>query len=1166
MNFIACRKALPISTKKRCSYFLKTLLVMKLTVILILTTFLQINARSIAQNYITLSEKKAPLKNVLKEIKRQSGVAFFYDEALIKKSNPVDINVKNVPLKEALTMIFQNQALAYEIISNKIITIKEREPQQIKNVTPVQIAPVQIAPVDIITGMVTDEKGVALQGASVRAKGSDKGATTNADGKFRLVVKESDKVLIVSFTGYAPSEVALGHQTDFTVKLTALVAQLEDIVVIGYGTLKRKDLTGSVASVNVNDLQKAPVRSFEEAITGRVAGVQASSNDGQPGAAYNFIIRGSNSVTQNNGPLFVIDGFPIETTDNNTVNPADIESIEILKDASATAIYGARGANGVILITTKKGKAGPPVISYDFYSGLQKVTKTMKLMSAYDFVSYQYEIDSTGAKALYLTPQNRTISDYKNIQGVDWQTQLFRTAFTQNHSLSINGGNEKTRYALSGSYTDQGGVIIGSGFKRYQGRVIVDQQINDKIKIGINVNYSSIEQYGGVPSTVEGANQSSARNLMYSVWGYRPTGGSNDDALINSFIDPGNSNQASDYRINPVISTQNELHNNFTNNLYANGYGEYKILNGLKLRISAGINQYNLRQDRFNNSLTRTGSSYVSGLNNVNGSITTTLRNDLLNENILTYVKKIGNNHSLNLVGGYTIQKSTSNLYGTAATALPNESLGLSALDEGTPIPFQSVISSNALVSYLARVNYSYKDRYLLTASIRSDASSKFAANNRVGYFPSGAFAWHLSDEEFMKKIKIISDSKIRLSYGITGNNRVTDFSYYSTIIYPVNRYAFNNTIVSTSQPGILGNAKLKWESTKQFDGGIDLGLFKDRITIIADYYNKITYNLLLNANLPYTTGYTSAFKNVGKVNNSGLELSISTINIDQHNFRWVSSFNISFNRNKVLALNDGQQNILTPVAWDNNYKQSPTYIAKVGQPIAMFYGYVWDGNYQYSDFDQSTSGTYVLKSNVPNNGNARTTIKPGDIKYRDLNGDGVVNIQDVTTIGNPNPKHIGGFSNDFTYKNFNLNFLFQWSYGNQIYNANRILLEGNPSAGLNQFATYNDRWTPQNQSNTYFRYGGAGPYANSSRVIEDGSFIRLKTIAISYDFKNVNFSKLNINSIRIYSSAQNLVTWTKYSGMDPEVSSYQTALTPGFDYSPYPRAFTLTFGIKVNL
>jgi TonB-linked SusC/RagA family outer membrane protein len=1015
-----------------------------------------------------------------------------------------------------------------------------------------------------ITGKVTEAAGSPLIGVTVRVKNSNVSAITNEDGIYHITVNNAPgATLVFTYIGFLGKEIKVTPaRSVYNTIMEPAIKGLNDVVVIGYGTVKRKDLTGSVGEVKVADLAKAPVPSFEEALGGRVAGVQVSASDGQPGAAMNIVIRGNNSVTQENSPLYVVDGFPMENPSNNIFNPEEIAAIEVLKDASATAIYGARGANGVILITTKKGKTGAPAVTYQTWIGFQENIKKQAMMSPYEFVKYQLEQNTAVYSPIYLK-DGKTVEDYKNVKGIDWQDQIFRKAFMQNHSLSLRGGNDKTTYSLSGSLLDQNGIIINSGFKRYQGRVVVDQQVNDKIKAGVNINYTNTKTYGAVASPTPSGPTSS---LMYSVWGYRPvTGDPASDAALTDEPFDADVDPLSEYRMNPIISTKNEYNPLFNNTLIANAYIEYKPAKYFTLRVAGGLTKEAARKEIFNNSGTRLGNP-KSSVVGVNGSVNNAERTNWLNENTLTYARVINKDHSLNVVGGFTMQKSATYSYGFSANQVPNESLGVSGLDEGIITTAPTAKSSNALMSFLGRVNYGYKSRYLLTLSFRADGSSKFPANNRWAYFPSGAVAWRIIEESFMKNISFLSDAKIRAGVGTTGNNRVGDFAYLTALqLFPTSGYSFGNSPVQGIIPGNLGFPRLKWETTSQTDIGIDLGFLKNRIMLTVDYYKKNTKDLLLNATLAPSSGYLNGIRNIGKVSNEGLEFSVNTQNVQRKKFTWSTSFNISFNRNKVLQLNEGEPSYASRITW-GNFNNAYPYIAIPGHPIASFYGFMFDGIYQYSDFDQS-NGTYVLKDKVPNNGNPRSSIQPGHIKFKDINGDGLVDNNDLTIIGNPNPKHTGGITNNFTYKNFDLNVFFQWSYGNDILNANRIEFENGDvtRSFLNMFASYADRWTPDNQSNKLYKVGGQGPLVYSSRTIEDGSYLRLKTVAVGYNLPGTLLKPAKIKGLRVYAAAQNLITWTNYSGLDPEVSVRQSALTPGFDWSAYPKARTITFGLDVT-
>jgi TonB-linked SusC/RagA family outer membrane protein len=1019
----------------------------------------------------------------------------------------------------------------------------------------------------LITGKVTDDHNGSLPGVTVTIKGSQTVIQTDSEGKYAIKAKTTDQ-LVFSFIGYETNTASVNSKSVVNAILQSTTTGLEEVVVVGYGTQKRKDVTGAMSKVAVNEIQMAPVRSFEEALAGRAAGVQVTSSDGQPGATSNIVIRGNNSVTQDNSPLYVIDGFLTENPDNNIINPKDIESIDILKDASATAIYGARGANGVIVITTKKGKSGAVEFNFDTSYGFQDNLKKIGLMNPYEFVKYQIELDptpvsSTGYKSptqIYLS-DGKTLDYYKNIDAIDWQQKVTRKAAIKNYNLSIRGGNKDTKYAFSGSIADQDGIIINSNYTRYQARLVIDQNLTKKLKIGVNTNYSHLLQTGISPSQ---STNSATTNVMVSVWGSRPVyNGAVPDDLQDSDVNPTN-----DYRVNPYLNLENIYRLRTTNNLNSNAYLEYLFLPGLKLRVTSGISENRVESGSFNNSNTQYG--YPGSANGVNGSILNSQFSNWLNENTLTWNKKFSKKHTINAVAGYTMQKQTSKNYGTSANQIPidKENLSLNSLDFGTKIRVDTFESIWTMSSFLGRINYNYASKYFLTTSLRADGSSKFPADNHWGYFPSAALSWKFSNEKFLKKSKILSDGKLRTSYGQTGNNRVGDFDYLTTYFNPIaNSYVFNNEYVSGTVATNLGNSKLKWETTEQNDIGLDLGFFKQRITMTIDAYSKKTKDLLLKADLPLSSGFSTALKNIGMMQNQGLEFTLDTKNIETKVFTWSSSFNISFNKSKVLALNDNQENLQSTISWDNLWQNVPAYIAKVGKPIGEMYGYISDGTYKYEDFNKDVNGVYTLKPEVTTNGNIRNNIQPGDIKYKDINGDLVVNTSDYQTIGHGLPKNTGGFSNNFKYKGFDLNVFFQWSYGNDILNANRILFEGNTKNLIyfNQYASYENRWSPENPNSDIFRTKGyfGGGYA--SQFVEDGSFLRLKTISIGYNLDAKFLRKMNLKSMKIYCSGQNLATWTNYSGGDPEVNTYNSALTSGFDFSAYPRARVISFGTNIT-
>lgn len=931
------------------------------------------------------------------------------------------------------------------------------------------------------------------------------------------------------------------------------------------GGQARKDLTGTVSIVKMDDVIKAPVVNFDQALQGRMPGVYVSSADGQPGSNMEIVIRGANSLTQSNAPLYVVDGFPMEDFSSAAINSNDIESLTVLKDASATAVYGARGANGVIIIETKKGVEGRPVIAYNGTFGFQTVTKKMKMMNALEFVEYQIERSPATADT-YLNNLDRTLEYYRDLgQGIDWQDKLFRIAPIHMHNVSMTGGTTSTKYSVSLSAADQQGVILNSGYQKYQGRLSMIQQLGRTTKITINGSFTSDKTYGQTSSSALSTSNAYASYLMYRTWAYRPVNTSGvveDEELFDDAFDGVNSAV-----MNPVLSSKNEDKSTRKVTFISNAKFEWDIMKELKLTISGGYSRFLTLNTEFNNSKTYKGYPLLTNARGINASNSNVHKTAWMNENTLTYNKGWNRDrHKLNVVAGFTIEGINMETYGYSSKFIPIESLGISGMDDGLPNTMTARLSDNRLMSALGRVNYNYKSKYLVTASFRADGSSKFAPNHRWGFFPSGAVAWRMSKEDFMRRVKFVSDLKLRASWGLTGNNRVGDFSRWPAMSIS-DYYSFDLSEPSEALvPTAMGNRDLTWETTEQVDVGLDLRLFRNRVSLTMDWYQKTTRDLLLNANVPYSSGYTSVYKNIGKVRNRGLEFSLNTINVRTRNFEWSSDFNISFNRSRVLELADGEKNLLSKISFTGDFNATYLYLAQVGRPMAQFYGVQWDGVYGYDDFDIDKSGKYVLKNSVPTNGNERTAIQPGDIKYVDQNGDGVVNDRDMVVIGRCEPIHTGGFNNNFIYKDLSLSVFFQWRYGSDVMNANRIIFEGNyANKNINQFKTYVDRWSPDNQDSKNFRIGGRGPSGvYSSKTIEDGSFLRLKTVQLAYSFPKKWMKEIHLNTIQVYISGENLWTWTAYSGLDPEVSTKNSALTPGFDYSAYARNRIFTAGVKI--
>ena len=1018
----------------------------------------------------------------------------------------------------------------------------------------------------LVRGTVVDQSGETIPGASVQIKGTKKGTVSDLDGKFSLTVPNKRAVLVVSFIGYKTVQKQVDVSKPMSIVLREDAEQLDEVIVVGYQDVKKTDLTGSVGVVDMESLMKTPSSSFDQTLGGRIAGVSVTSGEGMPGGQMNIVIRGNNSLTQDNSPLYVVDGFPVEDPAvAGTVNPSDIESISILKDASATSIYGARGANGVVIITTKKGKLGKPQFHYDGSFGFQHVSRTLDMMDAYEFVKLQNEIDPNDAGKKYLMEYNGkqyTLEDYRNVPQYDWQDMIFRTAWQQSHNVSVMGGSEGVRYNASASYFDQDGVILNSNYKRFQVRMNTMIR-RGKLNASITSNFSRAIQTGSSTSLAE---SSGMNNLFYSVWGYRPVTPPDTplEYLLTSPIDES-VNASSDYRHNPIKSLQNEYRKGYTNNLQLNGFVEYEFIKGLKLKVRGGFTYDARANDQFNNSETRYGGP--NSTDKVNSTVSRTQRITWLNENLLTWQTNIDKKHYFNSMLGITLQNSDYEAYSFKNTQIPNETLGMSGMSEGLPSTTSSNKTSWSMMSYLASLRYNFKSKYYATASFRVDGSSKFDKRNRYGYFPSGSVAWNFVKEDFMKNLSFLSSGKLRASWGLTGNNRVSEYASYALLniqktlgtVYPFESNVNSVGISMTS----LANRDLKWETTEQWNVGVDLGFFDDRIGVTVDWYKKTTRDLLLDATLPYTTGFTSAMKNIGKVQNTGLEFTLNTLNVKKRGFTWSTNFNIAFNRNKVLELSENQHALLTAARFDQTYNSQSTFIARIGEPMGMMYGYIYEGTYKYDDF-YKTGDSYSLRPDVPHFSGENNT-QPGMPKYKDINEDGVIDSNDRTVIGRGWPIHTGGFTNDFTYKGFDLSVFFQWSYGNDIMNVNRQFFERTNSKNLNQFASYADRWTPENpDSDIPSTANSSSNSVISSRIIEDGSFLRLKALTLGYTFPNKLLARSGISTLRVYVAAQNLWTITGYSGYDPEVSIRNSALTPGIDYSAYPRAIAVNFGINL--
>lgn len=1025
-----------------------------------------------------------------------------------------------------------------------------------------------------ITGTVTDETKETVIGANVVVKGTSTGVTTDLDGKYTITVPDNNAVLVFSFIGYTTQEIPVNGKKVIDVVLKEDGVMLNEVVAIGYATVKKSDLTGSVAKVDMDDLSKAPVSSFDQALGGRIAGVQVVNSSGQPGAEANIVIRGSNTISDSGDgtPLYVIDGFATEDPNAAAYNPSDIESIDVLKDASATAIYGARGANGVIIITTKRGKESAPRVTYDGYFTWQLSPKKLDIMNGKEFVKLQTEmLSETELENTYfgyseLLGRNRTLEDYDNIASHNWQDEVFRGAPMTSHHVSLSGGSKNTRYSSSVSYYNQQGVLIRSSYESLRARLTLDQQITKNLKFGATMNFANNVSKGSSPSQAGGG---TAQYFLYQVLAYRPLGYNENDDLINNMID-----ESGNYPYNPLKTIQNQEDQTTSRQLNLNTYLNWDIMKNLTLRATFSYSNRRDKRQQFNNSDTYLGDPQYSA-NGVNGQFSIREWENWSNEYTLTHKGKFGQ-HNLTSMLGASLSSQDITVLGAQGVQLPWEDLGFWGIDNGTPRSITATRVKDKMMSYFARFNYDWRSRYLLTATIRADGSSRFPYH-KWGYFPSASFAWRLSDEPWLGlQDTFISNLKLRAGWGATGNNR-TQYNYPSQQLYSTDQnYTFNNGFQSAIYISQIANRDLKWETTYQTNVGLDYGLFNNRISGEIDLYWKNTKDLLLFAETPASIGFTQVQQNIGSVSNKGLEITVNTVNLPggRGRLKWTTNFNIAFNKNEITALANGQESILVSFSSPN---VSTPYICKVGHPLSEMYGYVYDGVYQYEDFNEVAPNVFVLKPEIPNNTQDRSQIQPGDVKLKDINGDGQVTEEDQTIIGHGLPIHTGGFTNNFEWKNFDLSIFFQWSYGNDVINYNRVRLESLRGNHINQLASAANHWTPRvdNGDGTYTE-GNYTNYlcavnrslnnVNTSREVEDASFLRLKNIQIGYNFPSKLLKNWKLRSLRVYFTAQDLWTWTKYTGYDPEVSTRNSAMTRGFDYSSYPKTTSFTFGVKLGL
>lgn len=1039
-----------------------------------------------------------------------------------------------------------------------------------------------------VTGKVVDSEGYEVIGGSVTIKGAaGVGTVTDVNGNYSLKVNDASKdVLVFSYVGMTTQDVKVNGQKVINVTLKADAVMLDEVVAIGYATVKRKDLTGSVASVGNQELSKVPVSDVTQALAGRMAGVQIQQSEGAPGSSVSIRIRGGISITQSNEPLYIIDGFPSEDG-MSTLDPAEIETIDVLKDASATAIYGARGANGVVVITTKNGSksGGKATVTFDTYVGFKNIAKKLDVLSPYEFALLDYERTlykiSTGDGG-DLNKWERNYGKFSDIdanyagrKGLNWQDEaLGRTALTQNYRVGVSGNTEKLQYSLAYAYYDEEGAMVYSGSKKHNISFNMNHEINKWLTMNARISYDQMRVEG--MGTSEGGDRF---NKMQHILQYRPTIGINGlDTDLLGEEDPLFADDNGNVMQNPLLSASEEIKDKEWRTFQANAGVTIKLLKGLSFRNATGMRYQTRRNDIFygDQSMTAKRSS-------INGNITNIESSSFQTSNVLTY-NWSNTKHNVTAMVGHEYVTKWTRSFMAGANNFPNDDIGLGDLSLGTPItPSSSENYDDKLLSFFGRVNYSLLDKYLFTASIRADGSSKFGKNNKWGYFPAVSAAWRLGEEEFIKELNVFSDLKFRIGYGLAGNNRIGSYSslaIMNSVTYPNGNAA---------QPGYASkqvpNPDLKWEANKTFNVGLDLGFFNQRLTISPEFYVNRSSNLLFDARLPNSSGYASMTINAGETENKGFDLTINSVNITNKNFTWNTAVTISRNKNSVKQLTGEKVQLYLA---DMGVKGAgSSHKVGVGEPLGQFYGYVSDGLYQVEDFNyDATTGKYTLKDGIVYRGD-KEKVQPGMLKFKNVDGseDNKITEDDKTVIGNAFPKFYGGINNTFTYKDFDLSIFLTYSFGNDVLNATKLTNTRTSLTNKNVLASadWSHRWVTikkdgslitdpaelaaANQGKTVACFADNGSSDNAlihSWAVEDGSYLKLSNITLGYTFPKAIINKIGLTKLRLYATGNNLLTWTKYTGYDPEVSTMSDAMTPGVDFGAYPRSRSFVFGINV--
>jgi TonB-linked SusC/RagA family outer membrane protein len=1112
--------------------FKKVLLRMKMTILILTCILLRVNATVKAQN-LSLTVKNESLENVIQFLKSYKIYNFYYDDALLKLAQPITVSLKNKPIDAVIAACFKDQPFTYVLHDKTVVlTLKTTNAPELNKSSMQQT---------VVKGLVEDGKGTGIPGVSVRVKGKDLGTLTNADGQYSLAVPSLDVTLVFSYVGFTTQEAAVNNRSQINITLADASEGLDEVVVVGYGTVRKSDLTGSVTSLKASELTKGANVNVQQSLIGRSSGVQIYQKSGEPGSAMSVQIRGVTSITGNNDPLYVIDGLPVNdqvavgstapggTTNNpnlrsamNSLNPADIASIEILKDASATAIYGSRGANGVVIITTKKGSSGALKVEYNASFGTQKAARVLDYMNGAEYTQAINGIIDLGA----LTTQ-RVTGDNAN---TDWQSLLLKRAIIQTHDLSFSGGGGNTKFFISAGYFNQDGIMLKSGSKRYNARVNVENAVAEKYAVGISFSTS----YGRDYYNATGVGLNDNASALYMAQNYDPTApayNADGSYFRSPLMNPMD---------NPVAVINGQYGQGDTYRTVGNIYAEYFLMPSLSAKVRVGADLNNTERYFWIDPSTLTGASYNGYADVRDGKL-----GYYLGEATLNFNKTI-NDHRISAVAGATYERYTSNfLTGNSRSfALPDLTFNGLGTGDNTLNGTSNGRQENMLVSFLGRVNYSYKGKYLVTGSLRADGSARFGPNQRFGYFPSAALAWRAHDEDFLKDSKVFSDLKLRASYGATGNQPNANYIYFST--YSAGRNAiFGGVRNSSLNPSRSANLDLKWESAKQADLGLDFGFLNSRLTGSIEYYNRKTSDLIYDVPQAASTGFGSKTENVGSMRNTGMEFSLKGSIIKKEDFSVDAGFNLTTLKNRVLSLGG-----LNQVVYGAAGSISSIGVLRPGESIGSYYGYVVQGVWQTGD-DFST---------------AQAGVRPGDLKYQDLDGNKQINASDRKIIGKSMPDFYYGFNGSVAYKMVNLDVFFEGSQGAKLLNSSLVDAFYPVDLRRNKLAEpYLNRWTPSNPTNEYPSFlpnDVQGQRQINTRTVEDAAYLRLQSVRLSAKLP-LPKNKF-ISNASLFVNGQNLYTWTKYTGSDPAANSLGDNILR-VDYNSYPLTRTYTLGLNVQ-